>query len=276
MPEKYISNRFSQQVVRDLKSQIIHVEKTNKLGKFDSMSGDHLDITMTLCPLYELGSLSGSRLLLPQPDLSSTEVIERSRVSVKWRTGIAALRSIQKTASRSKFKYSISALIAFADRGVITGNPEQESPQVLLAHERIYRAALQETLGDIMDFRFFRYSDIAPDFPQFVIDTDAQPVSRTDDRQVEIDRAANLINRLVQSGMSINQEVSKRRVAELIQQIGSVSLTEALMRQYATFDARTTQVNAINLFIERRPASLLLQVTDLFPHGQHPRIDILC
>lgn len=285
------SQRFSQEILGALRSHGLRVRKADNLFHLDRASQGSLLVTMTLCPLYAAGALRESQLLRPPTEIA------QSRVAVKWERQMDALGAVTSVAY--KVGRPIEAILTFADVGVIAKDPGEEDPEVLQHHEDLYRTSAEEAFGDRIRIWFQRYSELDPSFPRFISDQTRKLSFRKDDETIsssalmrenprlrsQIDQLAS---RLVESGIVFDPSVldatgheltakAQAYVLSLIRQLsGSFEIAEGLIKQYGTFDAQTTAPNALNIFIERETAALLLQLTDLFPHKHHPRIDILC
>lgn len=287
------NRRISADIVYSLRTHGIRVRKSDNLFLLDRLPEGPLLVTMTLCPLYASVSLNESRLI------NEPAGIEQSRVAEKWKVGVQIFEAIKEAALKSG--RNVVALLTLADLGVITGNAFEEDSSILAYHETLYRSAadrdLERRLG--IPYHFQRYSDIVSGFPRFIKATGGQAVFNQKDRGISSgvllrenpalrSETAALINRLIQERVVFDQSVYYSRtetvsaktqefVVSLMRQVGSgFNLVEGLMRQYGTFDARTTRRNALNIFIEREAAALLLQLTDLFFHRHNPRVDILC
>ena len=285
--------RFSIDVVRVLKTSKLKISKYDNLHLLDAFSESFLTVTMTLCPLYEPGTLSESRLM------GSPNTIEQSRVAEKWRVGIRVFKAITEACSRKGI--GTKAALTFADVGVITKDPNEEDVSLLAYHERLYRDAAERDLyGELgMQYSFQRYSTICPDFPQFI------PANSTRLDGIKMERGISsrevlrkkpslmpevteLMNRVSENRVvfdpsiydpqtgSLQQRTIERIVSLICLLEGNIGVAEGLIRQYGTFDAHTTLKGALNVFVERESAALLLKLTDLFPHRTNPRIDMLC
>lgn len=275
--------RFSRAVVENLKEDGVWVRKTDNIHLLDGQNDQNLTITMTLCPLYEIGSLSDSHLMAPPAR------IEQSRVAEKWKTGIRAVESIQRT--NTQRGQSVNVALTFADLGTISRNPGAEEPAVLDYHFQVYRDAAERELGERgISFELGRYSDLAASHPRFipaseqVLFLSPNQVSAEADEMIR--RLAGLGVQFDPSSVDVEGGVMTKRARRIIEGLMrikgnpeengySIELAEGLIAQYGIFDAQTSRPDGLNLFIERESAGLLLQVTDLFAHSRAPRVDIL-
>ena len=287
------NRRISADIVRSLGTHGISVRKSDYLFLLDRLPEGPLQVTMTLCPLYAPASLKESKLI------SEPATIEQSRVAEKWKVGIQIFEAIKEAGLKNG--RNVVALLTLADLGVITGNALEEDSSILTYHETLYRVAagrdLEERLG--IPYCLERYSRIVSGFPRFISATGGQVVFNQKDRGISSrvllrenpsfqSEIVAIIDRLIQERVIFDQSIynpgtetvsakTQEFIVSLMRQVGSsFNLIEGLMRQYGTFDARTTRRNALNIFIERQAAALLLQLTDLFPHRNSPRVDILC
>lgn len=291
--ESQTFRRFSRDIVETLRIHGLRIRKSDNLFLLDRLARDPLIVTMTLCPLYAVSSLSESRLI------KTPDTIEQSRVVEKWRVGTRVFKAIAEACSKKGI--GTEAVLTFADVGVITKESSEEDVSLLAYHERLYRDAAERDLRGVLgiQYSFQRYSDIHPEFPQFIRATSARSARIHMEQGISTrallrentglrSEVAELMNRLHQKGMVFDPSIYDKQtgylsgrteefVVSLMRQLGSgFDLTEGLMRQYGTFDAHTTLPGELNIFIEREPAALLLQLTDIFPHRQNPRVDIIC
>lgn len=209
--------------------------------------GRNLVVTTTLCPLYAPGPLRGSKLLMPPLGLYD------SRVRGKWSKGTETFAAIKRVVDQ--IGGTMRIMFTFADRGVIVNDPTTEDPTALVYHQQIY---WQEALNDLRDlgisWEMQRYSDLIGDFPQFV--------DPSDSNEIDISRILPDYNKK-----------ARKIINPMLQQFGP-AITYGLLQTYGTFDAITSKPNTLNLYFER--GELLLNVTNLFPHKNYPRVDILC
>lgn len=276
--------RFSRAVVENLKGDGVWVRKTDNVHLLDGQSDRSLIITMSICPLYEMGNLGDSHLM------ASPARLEHSRVAEKWRAGIKAIEAVKKTCTQRG--QDVSVVLTLADLGVISRDPEREDPSVLDYHNEVYQEAagrdLKERLGVSVETR--RYSDLVPSHPRFIPATEHVLFLSQDQVSYE---AEQLIQELARSGIQFDPALidvdtgvinkRARRIVEGLMRLKgnpsengySIELARGLMSQYGAFDAKTSRPDGLNLFIERESAGLLLQVTDLFAHSRAPRVDIL-
>jgi hypothetical protein len=275
--------RFSRGVVENLKSDGVWVRKTDNIHLLDGQSSGPLVVTMSLCPLYEVGNLSDSHLM------SSPARIEDSRVSPKWTAGINAIESIQHTSAQRG--QDVEVVLTFADRGTISRDPEREDPEILDHHFHVYQQAAEIELGEKgIRYQLQRYSNIFPEHPMFIPASEKVIYLSPDQVSAEADL---LVQRLAEAGVvfepsvvDISTATMSKKARKIIEglmrlkgnpdEIGyAIELAEGFIYQYGAFDSRTTRPDALNLFIERESAGLLLQLTDLFAHSRAPRVDIL-
>lgn len=276
--------RFSRAVVENLRRDRVWVRKTDNIHLLDGQSDQPLTVTMSLCPLYELGNLSDSHLI------QSPARIDQSRVAEKWNVGVRAVESIQRT--NAQRNQGVEVILTFADRGTISRDPERENPSVLDDHFQVYQQAAEREFGERLgiDFETRRYSDIAASHQRFIPANEQVLYLSAEQVSAEVDQ---LVQRLASTGVAFEPSavdvatgvMSKkaRKIIEGLMRIKgnseengySIELAEGLISQYGTFDSQTTQPGALNVFVERESAGLLLQVTDLFAHSRAPRVDIL-
>lgn len=276
--------RFSRSVVENLKQANVSVKKADNIYLLDLITDEPLMVTMTLCPLYEVGKLSQSCLM------THPASIQQSRVAEKWSAGVRALEVIQNTCVQKG--QNIEAILTFADLGVISGNPENENALLLDYHQQVYQNAAQIDLGERLGINYSmqKYSDLVSMHPRFVSAGEQIVYMNEDQAKVEV---KELLQRLAILGLKFNSNlidlenmlIDKRAMRiirglmrtkdDIAEATYNINLAQGLIYQYGRFDALTTHPGALNLFIERESSGLLLQVTDLFEHSRNPRIDII-
>lgn len=253
--------RFSKEVVGVLRSSGIIVPKADNLHHLDRQTGE-LVITATFCPLYENGPLSQSKLLTPPGQIND------SRVTAKWVTLNKAFDVVVDTAG--KFNREVRGIFTFADSGVISRDPQNEDLSLLSYHEQLYQQAFARNLR--FPYAIQRYSDLMPEFPRLIASSDSHPEGDITPEYLQ------------NQGVEFGEEVTREnefmgRYSKLVDKLRrnyDNSLLIGLIRQYGIFDRLTTRPEALNFYIERESAGLLLQLTDLFAHSRRPRIDIIC
>lgn len=276
--------RFSRSVVENLKQANVSVKKADNVYLLDLTTDEPLTVTMTLCPLYEVGKLSQSCLM------TYPASIQQSRVAEKWSAGVRALEVIQNTCVQKG--QNIEAILTFADLGVISGNPENENALLLDYHHQVYQNAAQIDLRERLSINYSmqKYSDLVSMHPRFV--SAGEQIVYINEDQVKVE-VKELLQRLADLGLKFNLNlvdlenmlIDKRAMKiirglmrtkdDIAEATYNINLAQGLIYQYGRFDALTTRPDALNLFIERESSGLLLQVTDLFEHARSPRIDII-
>jgi len=259
---------LEQQLSRKLEEQGVRAMRMDNLEAIPNGSSQ-LVVTTTICPLYELGNLRDSRLM-------TTGTVEKSRVSEKWIQGVRVNQSLQEIIGRSG--RNMKVIFTFADLGVIHNSPSESDLAALDYHESQYRLAAERDLGSRgINWELIRYSDISPEFPRFISVGGGE--SQVDPKEIANQLAQELRDQVSFDSSVINSETGmlnkagRRIVTSMVQSLGA-ELTRGLLLQYGTFDAMSTQEQALNVYYER--GELLLNMTNLFEHKRRPRLDILC
>lgn len=261
---------LSNKLPEALKGADIPVSRINNLDLVDVLDGV-LNLTMTLCPLYQVGPIESSRLL-GMSDAS----IEASRVAKKWSLGTRVIEVVQEI---TQGEFDVRPIFTFADRGIISPADDPEIISVLDHHAEVYFQAITEEmlrLG-IDSWEFYRYRELSPGFPLLFITGESLESGRPSElarRLAEDCRGRIAFDSTVfnfNTG-TFNKRKGRKIVDSLFNAFG-YGLTRDLLLQYGSFDAQTSLPDGLNFYFERGP--LLLNVTNLFPHKHYPRIDVL-
>ncbi len=120
-----------------------------------------LSAFVVLCPLYETGSLEGSRLIY---DLSS---IERSRVKNKLPAYKAVLGSLADYFN--SIGIDLKVKFAFADKGILLSHdPGEKEHAALYAHSSFYRTEVERFANSKkVGYEYLTFSDLDLKFPRF-------------------------------------------------------------------------------------------------------------
>lgn len=258
-----IASEISRNLPDNMRAGGLNVRKIGNLSSVNFL--DNPEIHITLCPLYGQGPLEKSNLIVPP------ERMEESRVYSKWQSAMSLVETVRN--DLSQFMISPKVVFTFADLGVISRIQDETADQLLNYSEQLYVAAARdrlETLG--VEFDFLRYSDLKNDFPRFIMPGGNMDNSFRSKRDI-VEKMDAMIERLEQSGVVFADNFDRKIIEKMMLEFG-VKITEGLLAQYGIFDALTSGDNNINAYFER--SGLLLRVTDLFPHRERPRIDILC
>lgn len=259
-----ISREIERTLPNNLRGLGIGVQKTHNLGDINYLNGDP-EIRITLCPLYAHGTLDKSTLIEYPAKISD------SRVHGKWQSGVALIKSFNDILNQYMIQPKIS--FTFADLGVISSNHTGEVDGQLRYSERLYRQAIGEEIEQLgIECNFSRYSDLRSDFPRFIKPGGGMDKSFTSNKDMDVKMNA-MLQRLNDTGIKFSWGFNKKTISKMMSEFG-IKITEGLLAQYGMFDAITTSDQSVNTFFER--SGLLLKVTDLFPHSNRPRIDILC
>jgi hypothetical protein len=226
-----------------------------------------LRINTTLCPLYQQGSLNESQLLVGG-------TIAESRVANKWNSFVLMSRDVLGVAS--EFGIGVDATLTYADLGVISTNPDESVDRGAIEHGwQQYRDAARYELPEELSTRFQRYSQIGS-MPQFV-----RPSGESSNWTSEVE--GRVVRQLAENQVTFSPRVSgllgginrrgRKILRSLVNDFGEPIAT-GLLLQYGKFDSITSDPGSLNLFFER--GELLLNVSNLFPHGEYPRVDVKC
>jgi hypothetical protein len=273
--------RLSQRVPLALKERGVQGKYLN-LHRLDQ-AGQVVTATFTLCPLYERGTTLQQSSL--QQEAAS---IETSRVAQKWDTFLQIVTALQQECLVGGKELHL--ILSFADRGIITPIELENTQSVLQNHLNAYRNSIEQNFAETgLSYTFQTYGELLPEFPLFILPAENEVSFSEDQLAVELNDA---IERLAQTGITLANTASikdakaiLRTLAQTIRPGGkyrqtrityNFPLAEGLIRQYAQFDAATTLPDALNIFIERDAASVLLQISKLFTYGQNPIANIIC
>lgn len=261
--DQIIASEIKGALSDNIRSAGLNVRKIGNLDRVSFLASP--EICITLCPLYGQGPLEESTLIAPP------ERMEESRVYNKWQSAMSLVETFKN--GLSQFMITPRVVFTFADLGVISRTQDERTNELLAYSEQLYTNAARDRLGIMgVEFDFLKYSDLRSDFPRFIApggNMDGLFRSKKDISE----KMDAMIGRLNQSGIEFADNFDRKTIEKMMTSLG-VKVTEGLLAQYGTFDAITTRDGKINAFFER--SGLLLQVTDLFPHRDRPRIDILC
>lgn len=229
---------------------------------------NRLRMNVTLCPLYAQGTMEESTLI------DSPDAVRESRVAGKWQTGIEVVRTVEQTLAASDINLHVQ--FTFADLGVILNSPTDEDRERLALHRNLYEQAAQEALEPLgVTWSFQSYSEMEVSFPQFISPSSDKLI--TGSRRDVVDALVREASESVPFDTTAMNRFNKKIrpiVTSMVNAFG-IDLSRLFLLQYGTFDAVTSRPGDLNCYFER--GELLLNVTNLFPHGNDPersRVDI--
>lgn len=248
--------------------------------RFENLQGlkivdDVVRVNITLCPLYTGKTLEDSDLL---PSGTSLTGMRQSRVYNKLLDGFTFIQSLKE--SLRPIDTKIFVQFTFADTGVLLNHePGTRDERNILHHLWLYRKAIRDStiMKDVhWDLTCYsKHNDRV--LPKFLRQ---KPVSaRTLARRLFTDLTQPVLSLGCFDSSMVNKQTHSINksgaaiIASLVDAFGR-DTARALIIQYGFYDAITAGPDDLNLFFERGP--LLLNLTDLFPHKNYPRVDILC
>lgn len=244
-------------------SDVPGVLRRNHLESIREHNG-RLRANITLCPLYAQGSMEQSILL------DSPNAVEESRVAGKWHAGIAMIGAIQERLEQ--VGYSLHVVFTFADLGVLVHQNFDEAMPLLDRHRTQYETSAQSALENSgVTWEFQSYSQMGIEFPQFT-DPNAGEAAEGNSRREIVDRLAREVAQynVLDEGVIARFNKKVRPIVTSMLNAFGYDLARLFLLQYGTFDAITSRPGDLNCYFER--GELLLNMTNLFPHGNDPEI----
>lgn len=173
----------------------------------DQLQHPLVNALITLCPLYQPGSLSSSKILHPPTS------IEQSRVANKWpalKTVLGAMSDYLTTADGQ-----LSLVAVFAGRGVLLSQTPTEGDSVALeAHVDIYKQAVSEFCNqNQIDLTFTTQDELGVRFPQFVNPRGRIPDDCPDANLID------LMNKYLQAEGNKTEVVNNRKNRVLLEKL---------------------------------------------------------
>lgn len=218
---------------RELGLVIENVWPESSTENLDKLNGTKASILFTLCPLYLLGPLSESGLMLPPASITE------SRVARKWQALTDVVSVLDNYFKSIGGRVNLTAV--FASRGVLLASePDSDHQQAIIHHNDIYQEAIEEFCKSRgIEYNFVNYHELQVNIPDFV-DPNSQ-IPEVDDEGNSKNPLVNAINRYLE-----NQQIpshlldnkNNRRLVSKIASIEGVGLNGAfwLIAGYMAFD----------------------------------------
>lgn len=200
---------------------------------FDKLEQPFIKALITFCPLYKLGSLKRSQLMVSQVS------IEESRVANKWAALKKVLTAMQSHLTDMGGVLDLHAV--FADKAVLlAGVPTEKDYQALNEHSALYKLTLDQfCIEQSLNYTYRRYTDLSVPGPDFVNPNAKIPGANNGLTASELIGHLNAFLESESISSQVTNNNKNRKLVEKLHSLGGKSSSEEvywLVTGYLAFD----------------------------------------